>query len=125
MLRADWTEIHGTDVYSNRQDGIVIAASEGVAVIGGTVRLNGSTGTASYRNGIRIDDTGVSPPSARTRIEGVVVKTNSEYGIVERGSADYDLIIGCIIDNNGSGPISSVGTNTKIAHNMGISTHNA
>ncbi len=129
MLRSDWTEIHGADVYANRQDGIVIFSSEGVGVIGGSVRLNGSTGTTGYRNGIRIDDSSYGPPptpppSARTRIEGVAIKTNSEYGIVERGQADYDLIIGCIIDNNGLGPISSVGMNTKIAHNIGTSTHN-
>lgn len=138
MRRSDWTEMHGVDVYANRQDGIVIISSEGVGVIGGAVRLNGTdlhgtSGPATFRNGIRIDSDVGSPLSARTRIVGVAIKTNSEYGITERNGADYDLITSCIIDNNGLGPTSigpsrpnppPTGANTKIAHNIGVSTPN-
>jgi parallel beta-helix repeat protein len=111
--------IRGNVILNSGQDGVVIVATSYSKIIGNIIAGSGRNNNAGYQNGIRIDDPGVSPPSVYNIISENMITDNLGHAIVERGDADYNVIINNITIRNSTPQIVTAGRNTVVVNMMG------
>ena len=104
--------VDGNIVEESQHSGIYIGTAN-VVVTNNICRNNGQSEEATYmgRDGIRIYDATDVVVTGNRCYDDQTTKTQ-EYGIIEVGTSDYNLIVGNNCRGNSVGGISTVGTNT-------------
>jgi len=134
ILKARGNGITVSNTYSTRittnhiQDcyieGIIVLSSFDSSIVENILVNNDVGNVAGYENGVRIDDTGVSPASKNITIALNRILNHDGYAIIEKGSADYNSIKNNNIQDN-LNTITVVGSNTIVIHNQGFVTENS
>lgn len=99
-------------------EGIVLIACTEYVINGNTLINNDQGGIGGYVNGIRLDDTGVSPSTVRTIVHNNRIVNHTGYAVLERGTPDYNSIRHNIVYGNGAG-VYTVGANSIYSDNLG------
>ncbi|HIJ97797.1 TPA: right-handed parallel beta-helix repeat-containing protein [archaeon] len=119
LSKANRTQVIGNTVIGGGQEGIVLIAVENGIVSKNILDNNDGDANGGYQNGIRIDDGGQASGSKYNLIDGNIIFNHSGQAIVEKGNANFTIIVNNIVYNNGNPLIATVGNLTKVFNNPG------
>jgi len=119
VMKVQHISICNNVVVDSGTDGIVIVATLYSEIMSNIVVGSGKNNVAGYQNGVRIDDPGVSPPSQYNSVTHNILINNIGHAIVERGSANFNMIINNMTIGNGTPQIIKAGANTVVINTIG------
>lgn len=114
--------ISGNSVRDSARHGILVQSAQRSAVTGNAVSRS-SQETSNTYSGIYINSaTDVTVVGNRSGDAGS--GTRQKYGVEEAGTSDTNVIIGNMLDRNGTGGVLTVGASTQVFGNRGYTTNN-
>jgi len=106
------TIIFGNTIARNYRSGIILVNSNNSAITSNTLKNNGQNVESTFeRNGVELVDSFTCTVSENRAYDDQPTKTQ-QYGLVEKGSSDYNTILRNMFRYNQLGAMKIIGTHT-------------
>jgi len=106
------TIIFGNTIARNQRSGIILVNSNNSAITSNTLKNNGQNVESTFeRNGVELVDSFTCTVNENRAYDDQPIKTQ-QYGLVEKGSSDYNIILRNMFRYNQLGAMKIIGPHT-------------
>lgn len=121
LTTATYANVSGNYVIQTDQHGIYVDGAFRGNVTGNTVHISGQATSNTY-SGIYLNNA-VDTSVIGNRSGDIGSGTRQKYGIEEAGTSDNNIIIGNMLDRNGTAAMVTVGASTMVLNNRSFTTN--